>query len=736
MCVGSGGAVGGLGIAGDVTEHGARMAGLQRLACLHRLAVACLLFALMLAQPMGVQAAPPVLDIVSGPVAATCTRPGPGDAAGKASGATLLKPAPLSSVSGGDSTSAIGGDLYQATMDIGDWSGHFAHYVLPAGAGATSAPSLAWDAGAMLTGRAGQPPMPAPEQRKIYTAIVQSDGALATIPFAWADLSPAQQALLDLKDGLGEKRLAYLRGDRSLEGAVLRRRSSVLGDSVNSTPVYVGPVGRRAAVYLGANDGMLHAFDAISGQEIFAYVPNALIAQLHHLTSPAYGHRAYVDGPASSGEVAIDGNKRTVLISAMGGGAQGVFALDVTDPSRFAEGPGALWEFTDRDDAMMGNVTTWPQVAKVRTSRSGGRSTYRYFAVVASGINNYDKDGHASSAGKGALFLLALDKPPAVGWQLNVNYYRLITPISESSLANALSAPVLLNDSEGALRYAYGGDLQGNLWRFDFSGSPPWSGAVGPGAHSTPLFVARDANGKRQPITQQPLLAYAGERGYMVLFGTGRLIEKADRASATRSPQSYYAIIDSLQSPPDLVTGRRQLTERVLDGGPDAPLLHVRGARMDSGSKGWYLDLLSSQTTGERSIHSGLLSDGQVLFNTLMPGADACSVVRSRSYVLNVLTGLADGSSVAAISPANEAIVGLMLPDYAASPSLLPQSSVRRSDGPAGRIKVEKSAALVNVAANGAVQPVVAGSVKVTKRSGRLSWREVANWRELHEAAK
>jgi type IV pilus assembly protein PilY1 len=691
-------------------------------------------------------AAPPVLDIASGPITAACRPATPAANAGTATGATLLRPTTMgvtgTSTPSGPAPSVSSGDLYQATVDIGNWGGHFERYILAAGStGADVAPIKAWDAGLILTGGDGRPPTPAPEERKIHTSVVQARGALAMVPFAWPNLSPQQQALLNLEDGLGEKRLAYLRGDRSLEGTLFRRRGSVLGDAINSTPVFVGAlsstaagaISRRAAIYLGANDGMLHAFDAINGEELFAYVPNALIGTLNRLSDPAYLHRAYVDGPASAGEVIIGGNKRTVLISAMGGGAQGVFALDVTEPARFAES-GALWEFTDRDDPMMGNVTTIPQAIKVRTRVSAGQSVYRYFAMVAAGFNNYAGDGNASGAGQGALFLLALDKPRDTPWQLNVNYYRLITPISEPSLANALSAPVLLADADGALRYAYAGDLQGNLWRFDFSGGAPWLNAAGPGAGATPLFVARDASGQRQPITQQPLLAYAGVRGYMVMFGTGRLIETADRSSTNFSAQSYYAILDSLQTPPDLVSGRRQLAERVVDGATGNLLLRISGDKMDAADKGWYVDFLQAATTGERSINRGLLAGGEVLFNTILPGADACHASRSRSYVLNVLTGLPDDRSTVSGMPAEAAITALLLPDYAAVPVLLPTSTVRERNGPAGRIGVERNFAVVNV--TGQARPVIAGNLKVTRRAGRLSWREVANWRELHEAAR
>ncbi|WP_343731406.1 PilC/PilY family type IV pilus protein [Duganella sp.] len=616
------------------------------------------------------RAGAPVLEIDSWPVAASCA-----PAAGTARGAMLVRAAPLSSASGGD--------LYEATTDLADWGGHFSRYRLQAGAGGPS--TLAWDAGAILSGSAGAAPAPAPEQRQIYTSVVQADGALSVIPFVWSALSAQQQALLDLDDHAGEQRLAYLRGDRALEAGPFRRRGSILGDTVHSTPVYY-----RDVVYLGANDGMLHAFDAATGAERFAYVPDALIAQLHHLTSPAYVHRAFVDGPASAGEA----GGKSVLVSAMGGGAKGVFALDISDPADFA---GALWEFTDRDDPLMGNVTTVPQIARVRV-RPG---VHRHFAIVGSGINNGDD-------GKGALFLLALDKPRNEGWLRNSNYYRIITPISDLTQANALSAPVLLNDRDGTLRYAYAGDLQGNLWRFDFSGSAPWAKAPG-----KPLFVARDADRRRQPITQTPLLAFAATRGYMVMFGTGRLIERSDRRDV--ATQSYYAVIDSLQSPPESVAGRHQLTQRFLDG---------TDLRMEPGSKGWYIDFFQP---GERSINTGMLADGAVLFNTVLPGADACSVNRSRSFVLNVVNGLPDEGGVVASPPK-------LLPDYVPTPSLLPQTVTRGVPDAIGRIQQERAYAVVQAVGAGEVRE--SGGMTSTHRVGRLSWREIVNWRELHEAAK
>lgn len=706
----------------------------------------------------GVVAAPPQLDIASEPLTTACRVAVPPSSAAMLDGASLLR---LAALPDG------GGELFQATMRMADGGGHLTRYLIaPGAAGLAATPQVAWEAGALLTGSATRAPSPAPAARNLYTGIVTEGGALSMIPFEWSALSPAQQAQLDQPpkvlaaataagavapgqaastagDGLGPLRLAYLRGDRTHEGKLFRVRSSVLGNSVHSTPVRVGqPPGVSASapvrpdmLYLGANDGMLHAFDVADGRELFAYVPAAVFGALNQLPDPAYVQRAYVDGPASAGEVTIAGQARTVLLSGMGGGAQGVFALDITDPVHFADKGGVLWEFSDRDDPMMGNVTALPQIARLRiNASSAGKVVYRYFAVVASGLNNYAADGHASSSGEGALFLLALDKPRNDPWRLQDNYYRFTTPIADATLANALHAPVLVNDRAGTLRYAYAGDLQGNLWRFDFSGGPPWIQTVGPGSNSTPLFVARDAAGQRQPITQLPQAVYAEQGGYLLLFGTGKLIEQADRSAARYAPQSLYAIHDSLRQPADIVSGRHQLTRRTLLGDAASASLAIEGETKAENSKGWYLDLLHAGVTGERSIDSGVIEGGVLAITTVLPATDSCDPARSRSYVLNALTGLAQGHSVSVRLPPAPApeqpIVGDLSLSYDGKPALLPLASSISPPDPTGGVRVVREFALAHAAAGGQ-QPL--GTVRSVTRAGRLSWREVANWRQLHE---
>ncbi|NHZ37939.1 pilus assembly protein [Massilia rubra] len=661
--------------------------------------------------------------------------------------------------SGGDTPGALvaspvgkgRGFVLQASGDLSRASGSLRRRALTVGK--DGAPSISdkvdWDAAELLTGNDGVrpalPPRTAPAARKIYTLAYRPDKTV-TIPFDWASLPPEMRALLDVAlaggapDGLGEARTAFLRGERGREsgqpGGVLRRRASVLGDVVHSVPLLVGPPppsrgepayldfykrqrARPGVAYVGANDGMLHAFDAATGVELFAYVPHALTPALARLADPGYRHRPYVDASAGSGEALLDGRWRTILASGMGMGARGVFALDISDPAAFDTGLGALWEFTGRDDPAMGHVATPPQVARFRTAVKDGVPQYRDFVVVASGINNGLADGG------GALFLLALDKPASARWQRGVNYYRFITPASDPAQPNALSPPALALAGDASVRHAYAGDLQGRLWRVDFSGAAPWNSAL------SPLFDARDAGGRPQPIAHAPRIVFAPGGGYLVLFGTGKFIEAADTQRSSFLPQSFYAVHDALGKQPPL--SRARLAPRTLSG---TARYAVAGepAELDGtdAPKGWFFDFPQTALDGERAAASPVTRGGALIVDTLLPGADPCSAPASRSYVLDALSGLAIGADGRARSGES---TGERYPTLAGVPPLLIETSTSTgARGASGRAEAAHTYAIVRPQDGGKAVP--AQQVGIRTPSRRLGWREVHNWQDLHDAAK
>ncbi|PLY41264.1 hypothetical protein CSZ94_16710 [Janthinobacterium sp. ROICE36] len=636
-------------------------------------------------------------------------------------------------------------------------------------------------AGALLAGKPGwrvggqekAVPDGAPAAlRPVYT--LDAQGRL--MPLVWKRLDAEQRDAFDGGDGQagqGEARLAYLLGKRTHEvgqpGGFLRRRAGSLGVAPYGNLVYVGAPGlgmpgadyglhrklllqRRKILYLGANDGLLHAFDARTGSELFAYLPQALLHFAAAAASTHYSPGPLLDGAAATAEVLALGRWKTVLGSGMGGGAQGVFALDITDPARFAQ-DGALWEFTDRDDKLMGNVRAPPSFARINMGGKEGVPAYRDFAIVASGYNNHVDDGKDTTApaSAAAIFLLALDKAPGTPWLLGSNYFRLKLPVASGgghesggdanaganagadAMSQALGPPAVVPGSDGALAYLYVGDLQGNIWRLDMAGGPPWKDGQG----RKLVFVARDVQGRRQPVTQQPSVAYAPGGGYVLLFGTGKLVEAADTWPAAFLPQSFYAVHDDLRDASP-TRSRADLEPRSLGEA-------VGGVRVDGGElrytgsdamRGWYLDFLNTTQTGERSVSSPVLAAGKVLFNTVLPGRDPCAKPATRLYVLDVLSGFA--ADAAGVVQAG-AQTGRLFDGLARAPPLaLELNSTVGAATAAGRAEVRKELAVLQpglpAASSGALQALKVVSAPLPAR--RLSWREVANWRELHEAVK
>jgi type IV pilus assembly protein PilY1 len=608
-----------------------------------------------------------------------------------------------------------GSMLYQATAAAAGLDGTFAAYPLQRDAAGRPviAAQPAWNAATLLDARD-------PAMRQLFTG--QQDGTvLRTIPLEWQALDPAQRLLLS-DDGVGatgHQRLAYLRGERMLEagrpGGSLRSRRGLLGATVAGAPLFVAPAAasgndsrqaafataasrRPATLYLQANDGMLHAFDAATGAELFAYLPQTLQPYWPRLSASSHAASPYAEGGIAAADARVAGAWKTVLVGALGSAAQGLFALDISDPSHFGQGSGVLFEFTDRDDPDIGNIYNAPAIARFRT----GAVTQGDFVVVASGYNNNRADGEkrSSAAGPGVLFLLSLDRATAEPWQLNRNYFKFVLPAASDAQANGLAQPALVPHADGSVASAFAGDLQGQVWRLDFGAGAPWAGQA-----ATPVFAARDAGGKRQPVTT-PLRVVHARQGMLLLFGTGRLLEAAD--ADDQSLQSFYAVPDQIVTPP--IAGRALLASRklVADG--------AGGYRLESSASspgGWLLDF---PVPGERIVTSPVLVDGNLYFATMRPGATACSPAGGL-YQLDVLAGQPPASALApwlGLPMLPGRMLAVVPGEKLGSPGLPGPAS--RPGGPASD----------SVLGAGAGKPVP--SIPRKNRSGRLGWREVTGW--------
>ncbi|MFO1277640.1 MAG: PilC/PilY family type IV pilus protein [Sphaerotilus natans] len=542
-----------------------------------------------------------------------------------------------------------GTQVFQARFNTGDWSGELrALEMLSSGALATTP---TWEAGQRLglknwnTGR------------QILTYRAASALGSRGVPFRWpanAAAPGASEIPLTLVAALnrngagvvdthGALRLNYLRGDASRElrrcpactapSAFRNRPTTVLGDIVNSTPLLVTSGGRfvrdsaeaaaydtfrraRAAmapvVYVGANDGQLHAFDARTGDELFAYVPGLVADRLAALPEAGYTHQYSVDGPLAAGDVHYAGGWKTLLVGTAGAGAKGLYALDISDPANFTEATAsrvARWEI-DGSDASVGHILQQPLIAKARNGR--------WMVFSGNGLN--------SSAGVAQL--LAIDAETGA-------VSRISTLTGTAASPNGLLGLTAISTAgDGVVDIVYAGDQQGRLWKFDLSASDPlgWKVAYGPAAAPKPLFSA--ASG--QAITARPDVTPHPAGGYLVSFGTGSYLSRDDLGTTTT--QSLYGIRDSgtTVSANELVgqsvlgtqTGGDGRTYRFSTHAVGRPSTLFNGdnqlteAAFRTGKKGWRLDLPAS---GERIVTEVLIRAGKVIVSTLIPSSDPCA---------------------------------------------------------------------------------------------------------------
>ena len=374
--------------------------------------------------------------------------------------------------------------------------------------------------------------------RLIATFNGKSGTAGAGIEFDYDHLTTKQKTAV----GNDSEVVNFIRGKSGISG--FRERKSLLGDIVHSAPTYHNKV-----VYVGANDGMLHAFDADDGKELFAYVPNLLFSNptedgLVQLTKTDYfdNHKYYVDlTPTAADGIGIFGGTDTerILVGGLGKGGKGYFALDITnvDPGTYPASMNQLksmvkWEFPRGDES-----TSASDIKNLGYSFSKSVVVKSYLEDSTTGKPKWVVifgNGYNSQTENALLYILdAADGS-------------VITTIdTKTTSGNGLSTPIAVDvDYDFIVDYVYAGDLKGNLWKFDLKSNDKtqWKVAYGTTTNPKPLFTATDDNGNPQPITTRPEAAYHPKHGYFVFFGTGKYIENADPDD--EQLQTVYGIWD------------------------------------------------------------------------------------------------------------------------------------------------------------------------------------------------
>jgi type IV pilus assembly protein PilY1 len=468
----------------------------------------------------------------------------------------------------------------------------------------------------------------------------------------------------------GEALVNFLRGDRSQEGNFFRKRTHVLGDIVSSEARYVqaplfnytdihysdyktAQASRRGVAYVGSNDGMLHAFDAASGQELWAYIPGMVLPNLYKLADKNYAakHQYYVDNSPETGDICplapaatcSATQWKTILVGGLNGGGKGYYALDITDPAA----PKLLWEFSAA--GTLGYSYGNPKITKLKDGT--------WVVLLSSGYNNTD--------GVGRLYVLnANTGVPISTVGSNGSISTGVGDASAPSGIARISAHALAPMTDNTSIAVYGGDMFGNLWRFDINGDV---GAAGYDAQLLTTF--KDATGKVQPITVKVLEATINGKP-VVYVGTGRYLGTSDVADTGQ--QSFYAVMDKLDASTYLnprAVGSGFVKQTLSDGkcpagtstSVCAPTQDVKMVTSNpvnwTSNNGWYIDFLAS---GERSVTDPALGLGTLLFTTITPQSATVSACGSADvgpnasfvYALDYMTGssVQGANGVAAIS--------------------------------------------------------------------------------------
>lgn len=627
---------------------------------------------------------------------------------------------------------------FTAGYSSGDWAGLF--QAITANADGTVS-GLQWDAGAILTDATKTPPanrqiLSAKEKADgsfdVGTPFNSFSSDLDNLTASSGSSYLSAQTLLS---GLpasvgttdtGQARVDYLRGVRTLEGTVYRTRSSLLGAIINSQALFVGtpssgyrntwPAGspeanatindgstcnqsaptlatchsyeafasiyknRTPAVYVGANDGMLHAFNAEmvlntatppvavpgtnAGKEMFAYVPRTVYPNLGNLTARSnFKFAPTVDAtpvtrdvffPAATSTPAVTtAGWHTLLVGGLRLGGRGVYALDITDPTQVTEAnanKAVLWEFNSDTPAVTG-VGDPADLGYTFGQPNIGRLANGKWVVLVPG--GYFPDCSKSDRPPNCVTLAAASKGYSALFVLDAQTGALIRELKTLTTISGVTSgglsSVVLGDynNDQIDDVAFAGDLNGNLWRFDLTDPNPanWQ------AHVTLAF--KPATQGAQPITVMPrLFPDPATNRFIVVFGTGKYLGAADNTSTSAVTQSIYGIRDTLDSSGNPITAvKTDLQQQVLYQALSSNGVNtVRGLTdnpLAATQNGWYIDLNLSSAPGERMVVTAgaLFNTNRAIITTLIPGSqDPCTAtVGGALMVLNAATGGSGG---------------------------------------------------------------------------------------------
>ncbi|WP_284619663.1 pilus assembly protein [Aquabacterium humicola] len=476
---------------------------------------------------------------------------------------------------------ASDGKAYEAVYNPSGWTGDLTASAVNMTTGAIAA-SPTWSAATLLNARNWT-------TRVIFTSNGSAGGGIG---FTSANIGSIvnPDSVSFTNDGVVD----YLRGKRDGEGTTYRKRVSLMGAVINAEPV----VDKTGVAYVASSEGMLHAINTSTGAEEWAFVPYGTLPNIGQTVERQYTFKTKLDGTPSVGTYTDGGNR--LLVSGMGAAGRSYYALDVTSPKNLGEGAAAAqvkWTFPSPTQTAyqpyVGYTVGRPLI--VKTIDDG------YVALVTSGYDN----GTTIGDGKGRMWMLNAETGAVIK--------EFVTSAGTTGAEAGLAQIAAYREDTGTARYVYGGDLLGNLWKFDLK--------LGT---TTLLATFKDSAGTNaQPITTTPQLTEIDGKP-VIMLATGRLLDISDFGNS--NVQSIYAFRDTGAAAP---ANARTTLETLTRSGT------VISGTVDWATKrGWVVDL----PAGEQVNVEPKFALGWLFVNANSAGGSNCAQGAS-GYRINVRSG-------------------------------------------------------------------------------------------------
>ena len=539
---------------------------------------------------------------------------------------------------GGASNSGSAGSAtsyFQSAYDPKDWRGTITSYGLNSN-GTVNLSAINWSTDATILPGATPP---------LYQSLNTSTTPNTPISLAFTAFSTNQKNTLNQNLPTGIVGSDLVEWSKGTNKTGLKVRTVLLGDIINSPLAVALPTAQTASDLVGdssytsflaikaanmsssllvnGNDGFFSVIDANKGNRLYAYMPSSVLPSLHFIADPAYangtGHKFLNDGQVAVYDAQFNNSAwKTVALGGVGAGGKAFYAVQLFDPSA-GNVYNALWEMRAPDTPDVSNAFNdlgyayaKPEVAKL--------SDGRWAAFIG--------NGYGSNSGVAALYVVDIRDGSLIS--------KIV--VNTKDTTNGLSSVKLTVNAQNVVQAAYGGDLKGNMWKFDLSATSPsgWGLAFA----GSPLFTAPGTT--TQPITAQPLLAANPTGGTMVFFGTGKFNETSDKLS--KDVQGFYAVWDAGGSTGQLTISNLQLQSitGVFSSNGTQFILTSANAVTYPTQKGWYLPLIyNNVAAGERVIYPAQLTLGRIIFTTAaVDTSDPCSSFGTGKVVeLDAFTG-------------------------------------------------------------------------------------------------